>query len=92
MHDVQLKEQEMKSEYQTKFLSLDKREKGMKERLQAEADAAVRAKAQQLAATLSDAKAEAIVKNEMKVYKDKLNAELAASAAAAAKVQGLHNE
>ena len=79
----------MKSEYQTKFLSLDKREKGMKERLQAEADAAVRAKAQQLAATLSDAKAEAIVKNEMQVYKDKLNAELAASAAAAAKVHAL---
>jgi len=79
----------MKKEYQTKFLALDKREKGMKGRLQAEADEAVRAKAQGFAATLSDAKAEAIVKNEMHVYKDKLNAELAASAAAAAKVQGL---
>jgi len=54
LHDVQVKEQEMKKDYQTKFLALDKREKTMKDTLQAQADAAVRAKAQQLAGKLAD--------------------------------------
>ena len=44
----------MKKEYQTKFLALDKREKTMKDRLDSEADAAVRAKAQTLAVKLAD--------------------------------------